>query len=633
FYRHKALFDAEVNNLRRIKKANGGEHRAIVSFKNYMTAEDETRTGGWDTVVYEPGESTLFEYSRQRRPLPSDEVQEIIKDVASGLVVIKKAGLIHDHAHGTRVWKITGFEMAREPEGKFRKLETRTMPPELAIIAARGGERGGSYPVDVYSLGRMIYWLVDNGSLWRSIDLGSDTQLSWLMDATKEFPVSSKIQPKDLRLLITDMIKKRADDRPTIEEVTERAGRGKWKGVSASKVKRAKSPIPRPSPSICRMNDDEFDAIVNESAPDLMVDDYQMDQECFRGGMSLIRPATHILTNTNVVLKFYRDKRAFSREQEALKEIKHVNIISLLDYFEPEELDPPNPQPIMVLERGQVTLRQYYEENTSRDIIKAKGIFKTMLSAIKVVHEAQFVHCDIKPENFMLFGSSATREGTWKLIDFDSACKIGEEVLRGTVAFCAPEVIGASVRGEKVDATPSMDVFSLGQLLYWMTHVEPIWGNCITEEQMTSRLLDTEALILSVQHAQNRPTTNYVRRLLSKDPSFRPTLREMTCTLILYEEESFKDPIHHKEMLQWRKRVPFMWAYFHKETETRSDMHGDDDDNDDNGNDEALLWAGSINCITPDLKNKEQFPTFVMSWRLLGLFFIWHRVTRWEFCS
>ncbi|KAI9230669.1 MAG: kinase-like domain-containing protein [Piptocephalis tieghemiana] len=259
-----------------------------------------------------------------------------------------------------------------------------------------------------------------------------------------------------------------------------------------------------------------------------MIKEYKVDDECFRGGMSRIRPATNVLTNTRVVLKFYRDEKSFSREMDVLKQLKHTNVISMMASFNTKELDPPNPQPIMVLERGQINLRCYYQEHSPRGAVKVKEIFKDILSAIQVIHEAKFVHCDLKPENCLLFGSSATHVGNWKLIDFDSACKVGSEVVRGTVAFCAPEVIKASLEGVKVDADTSMDIFSMGQLLYWMTHEESIWGSDTTERQMTLKLISPEAFTIPTSPTKNCPSNQYILQLLCKDPSSRPAAKEIT---------------------------------------------------------------------------------------------------------
>src|SRR4051794_22669342 len=74
----------------------------------------------------------------------------------------------------------------------------------------------------------------------------------------------------------------------------------------------------------------------------------------------------------------------------------------------------------------------------------------------------RIVHCDLKPANFVLFGDSP-ENAKWKLIDFDSACMEGEPVERGTLDYSAPEMLN------RAPAAFSMDLFSLGRLIHWLS--------------------------------------------------------------------------------------------------------------------------------------------------------------------
>src|SRR5690606_36135308 len=84
---------------------------------------------------------------------------------------------------------------------------------------------------------------------------------------------------------------------------------------------------------------------------------------------------------------------------------------------------------------------------------------RQMLSAVAHAHRHRIVHCDVKPENFLLFP-----DGRLRLADFGIA-KIAQRTLRGsgsgTIGYIAPEQ--AMVR-------PSFrsDVFSLGLILWQM---------------------------------------------------------------------------------------------------------------------------------------------------------------------
>ncbi len=87
---------------------------------------------------------------------------------------------------------------------------------------------------------------------------------------------------------------------------------------------------------------------------------------------------------------------------------------------------------------------------------EARDILSCVADALTVVHEAGFVHRDIKPKNIMM-----TENGNVKLFDFDaSRAAVGTDdtVRLGTAGFAAPEqYVGASDR--------RADIFALGVLL------------------------------------------------------------------------------------------------------------------------------------------------------------------------
>ncbi|MEM6551993.1 MAG: serine/threonine-protein kinase [Planctomycetota bacterium] len=79
--------------------------------------------------------------------------------------------------------------------------------------------------------------------------------------------------------------------------------------------------------------------------------------------------------------------------------------------------------------------------------------------ALGAMHEAGYVHADIKPNNMML-----DRDGGVKLIDFGQSCAIGtvKERIQGTPDYIAPEQV------KRRAITPQTDVFNLGATMYWL---------------------------------------------------------------------------------------------------------------------------------------------------------------------
>ncbi len=86
-------------------------------------------------------------------------------------------------------------------------------------------------------------------------------------------------------------------------------------------------------------------------------------------------------------------------------------------------------------------------------------VFHQTATALAALHEQNFVHCDLKPNNILL-----TRDKKVKVIDFGQACPVGsvKKRIQGTPDFIAPE----QVRCEPV--TIQTDVYNLGATFYWL---------------------------------------------------------------------------------------------------------------------------------------------------------------------
>lgn len=109
---------------------------------------------------------------------------------------------------------------------------------------------------------------------------------------------------------------------------------------------------------------------------------------------------------------------------------------------------------LMELVEGK-TLETYQPDN----LPQLATIFRQVAEGLGAMHDANYVHADIKPNNIML-----THKGEIKIIDFGQSCLIGtqKERIQGTPDYIAPEqVLRKSI-------TPRTDVFNLGATMYWL---------------------------------------------------------------------------------------------------------------------------------------------------------------------
>ena len=97
------------------------------------------------------------------------------------------------------------------------------------------------------------------------------------------------------------------------------------------------------------------------------------------------------------------------------------------------------------------------EELRIKDPLRLCELGLQVASSLKVMHDAGYVHADIKPNN-ILVGDGDTA----KVIDFGQSCEVGavKERIQGTPDYIAPEQV------HRHPITPRTDVFNLGATLY-----------------------------------------------------------------------------------------------------------------------------------------------------------------------
>lgn len=185
---------------------------------------------------------------------------------------------------------------------------------------------------------------------------------------------------------------------------------------------------------------------------------YRIEKRLGSGGFASVYRAMDTIEGLRVALKIPHAEiitdevlKDFRREVRLAVQLEHPNILPLKnasfidDHF------------VIALPLGEKTLAERLEKRMA--LTTALSYSQQLLEAIAFAHHQKIIHCDIKPENLILFP-----DGRLKLTDFGIA-KVAQKTVRGsgtgTVGFMAPE---------QAMGKPSLrsDVFSAGLIIYRM---------------------------------------------------------------------------------------------------------------------------------------------------------------------
>ena len=200
-------------------------------------------------------------------------------------------------------------------------------------------------------------------------------------------------------------------------------------------------------------------------------------------------------------------KQIFLQEGQTLGQFNHPGIVRVFYYFE------ENNTAYMVME--------YLQGKTLADLLQARGgklpeadaleYIQAISEALDVVHQAQMLHQDIKPENIML---SKTRKAV--LIDFgaakDFAGQKGAPVTTLLTAGYAP----LEQYGQALKCASYSDIYALGATLYHL----------VTGKVPVSAIERAAGVVLKTAKEVNSGVSNYISILIdqamSMDISQRP---------------------------------------------------------------------------------------------------------------
>ena len=185
---------------------------------------------------------------------------------------------------------------------------------------------------------------------------------------------------------------------------------------------------------------------------------YRVERQIGSGGFARVFAAMDTIEGTKVALKIPYDQHVdeemldlFRQEVRLVAKLDHPNILPL------RNADIIDGRFIVATSLGRETLDDRMQRRIS--VEKSLSFAQQMIAAVAYAHDCGIIHCDIKPENFILFD-----DDTLRLADFGIA-----KVSRMTVMGSGTGTVG-HMAVEQAMGKPSMrsDVFSLGLIVYRM---------------------------------------------------------------------------------------------------------------------------------------------------------------------
>ncbi len=185
---------------------------------------------------------------------------------------------------------------------------------------------------------------------------------------------------------------------------------------------------------------------------------YVIERKLGEGGFAIVFQARDTIEGIRVALKV---PYAHLMTKESLEDFRHeVRLAARLDHpniLPLKYADFLNDHFVIVSKLGEGTLETRLQKRVSLET--ALRFAEQMIAGVAYAHEHRIIHCDIKPDNFVMFPDNHLR-----LTDFGIA-RVAQKTLKGsgagTMGYIAPE---------QAMGKPSFrsDVFSLGVILYRM---------------------------------------------------------------------------------------------------------------------------------------------------------------------
>lgn len=253
---------------------------------------------------------------------------------------------------------------------------------------------------------------------------------------------------------------------------------------------------------------------------------YTLDRELGGGGMSRVFLAEETALGRQVVVKVLPQEllagvnvERFNREILLAAKLQHPHIVPVLSAGETRGL----PYYTMPFVEGE-SLRARLAQHGALPITEAVSILRDVAKALAYAHQHGIVHRDIKPDNVLLTGGSATVTdfGIAKAISAartpgsaQTLTQVGTSI--GTPTYMAPEQAAADPSSDH-----RADIYSFGCLAYELIAGRPPFTDMTPRKLLAAHMAETPRHLAELRLDAPASLVELVMRCLAKDPGDRP---------------------------------------------------------------------------------------------------------------